>query len=67
MTGQLDLFPRKPLTAQQRRELIRERLYGLDVRQRARDARRRERQERRRRPERSADGPAQASLFGEER
>ena len=45
---QLELLPFQAETVEQRRELIRRRLIGLQYRQAARDARREERNERRR-------------------
>jgi hypothetical protein len=45
---QLELLPFQVETVEQRRELIRRRLVGLQYRQAARDARREERNERRR-------------------
>lgn len=45
---QLELLPFQVETVEQRRELIRRRLIGLQYRQAARDARREERNERRR-------------------
>lgn len=45
---QLEFFPSRRHTAQQRKELIQKRLEGLEYRQRAREEKRRLQQERRR-------------------
>lgn len=57
---QIPLIPPRPLSAKERRALIRERLHGFEVRQRAREQRRREARERRQ--DDSAPGSRQMTL-----